>query len=175
MAVDIFVIITGQRQGQFKGQSQDHAFQGKGAMEVLSFSSGFSNPRTIGSAGGGAGAGKPSASEVSMTRAVDVVSTQLQQALLTGELLTSVEFYFRKSGGVGPGPGQQPFMIFALTNAFITAIQMNSESSSEGLVEEIQLVFEQSKLEIQNTDPRTGQVTAGGNTVAYDLTKATVI
>ena len=50
MAVDIFVTITGQKQGQFKGQSQDQAFQGKGAMEIQSFTSGFSNPRTIGDA-----------------------------------------------------------------------------------------------------------------------------
>jgi hypothetical protein len=32
MAVDIFVTITGEKQGQFKGQSQDQAFQGKGAV-----------------------------------------------------------------------------------------------------------------------------------------------
>ena len=50
MAVDIFVTIAGQKQGQFKGQSQDQAFQGKGAMEIQNFTSGFSNPRTIGDA-----------------------------------------------------------------------------------------------------------------------------
>ena len=55
MALDIFVIITGQKQGPFKGQSQDQAFQGKGAMEIQSYPSGFSNPRTIGSAQGGVG------------------------------------------------------------------------------------------------------------------------
>ena len=47
MAVDIFVTITGQKQGQFKGQSQDQAFQGKGAMEIQSFTSGFSNPERL--------------------------------------------------------------------------------------------------------------------------------
>ena len=30
MTFDIFVTITGQKQGPFKGQSQDKAFQGKG-------------------------------------------------------------------------------------------------------------------------------------------------
>lgn len=177
MAVDIFVTITGQKQGQFKGQSQDRAFQGKGAMEIQSFTSGFSNPRTIGSPATGAGAGRATASEVGMTRVVDVVSAQLQQALLTGEVLTSVEFFFRKSAGAGPAPGpDQPFMTLTLTNAFITSIQMHSDSGGEDLVEEIQLVFEQSKLQIQNVDPRTGQVTPGSpTTVGWDLTKAAVM
>ncbi len=66
-------------------------------------------------------------------------------------------------------------MTFTLTNAFITAIQMQSDSGSEGPVEEIQLVFGQSKLEIHNVDPRTGQVTAGSTTVGYDLTKAALM
>ncbi len=173
MAVDIFVIITGEKQGLFKGQSLDQAFQGKGAMEVQSFTFGFSNPRTIGSATGGAGAGRPTASEVVMTRAVDVVSTQLQQALLTNEDLSSVQVFFRKAGAVG-GAGQ-PYMTLTLTNAFITALQMHSDSGSEVPVEEIHLVFEQSKLEIHNIDPKTGQVTAGSTTVSYDLLKATLM
>jgi type VI protein secretion system component Hcp len=107
-----------------------------------------------------------------MSRAVDVVSAQLQQALLTGELLTSVEFFFRKSGG--EGPGKQPFLTFTLTNACITSIQMHSDSGNEGLVAEIQLAFGQSNLEIHNIDPRTGQVTTS-TTVGYDLTKAALI
>ncbi|MFL5695824.1 MAG: type VI secretion system tube protein Hcp [Ktedonobacteraceae bacterium] len=88
--------------------------------------------------------------------------------------MASVEFFFRKSGAAGPGAGQ-PFMTFTLTNAFITAIQMRSDSGSEGPVEEIQLVFGQSKLEIHNVDPRTGQVTARSTTVGYDLTKAALM
>jgi type VI protein secretion system component Hcp len=78
MAVDIFVTITDQKQGQFKGQSQDAAFQGKGAIEIQSFASGFSNPRTIGSAARGASAGRPTSSQITMARAVDIVSAQLQ-------------------------------------------------------------------------------------------------
>ena len=39
MAVDIFVIITGQKQGQLKGETQDKAFQGKGATQIQSFTS----------------------------------------------------------------------------------------------------------------------------------------
>ena len=171
MAVDIFVIITGQKQGQLKGETQDKAFQGRGAMQIQSFTSGFSNPRTIGSATAGAGAGKPTASDVVMTREVDAVSAQLQQTLLTGEELTSVEFFFRQSGGAAAG-AEQPFMTLTLATAFITSIQMHSDSGSGGLVEEIHLVFGQSKLQIQNIDPRTGQVTPGSTTVGWDLTRA---
>lgn len=169
MAIDILVTITGEKQGQFKGPIQDQALQGKGAMRLQSFTFGFSNPRTIGSAaGGGSPGGGPTASEVVMTRAVeDVVTAQLQQALLTSEVLTSVQVFFRRAPG-------QPYMTLTLSHAFITAIHMLSDSGSDAPLEEIHLIFEQTKLEIHNTDPKTGEVIAGSPaTVSYDLTKAT--
>lgn len=168
MAIDILVTITGEKQGQFKGPIQGPAFQGKGAMRLQSFTFGFSNPRTIGSAAGGGSPGRPTASEVVMTRAVeDVVTAQLQQALLTSEVLTSVQVFFRRAPG-------QPYMTLTLSYAFITAIHMHSDSGSDAPLEEIHLIFEQTKLEIHNTDPKTGEVIAGSPaTVSYDLTKAT--
>lgn len=173
MAIDILVTITGEKQGQFKGPIQGPAFQGKGAMRLQSFTFGFSNPRTIGSAAGG---GRPTASEVVMTRAVeDVVTAQLQQALLTSEVLTSVQVFFRRAAGAVGGAGQ-PYMTLTLSHAFITAIHMHSDSGSDAPLEEIHLIFEQTKLEIHNTDPKTGEVIAGSPaTVSYDLTKATPV
>lgn len=105
-----------------------------------------------------------------MTRAVeDVVTAQLQQALLTSEVLTSVQVFFRRAPG-------QPYMTLTLSHAFITAIHMLSDSGSDAPLEEIHLIFEQTKLEIHNTDPKTGEVIAGSPaTVSYDLTKATPV
>jgi len=64
------------------GESTDSKH--KGEIEIYSFSLGASNPTTIGSATGGAGAGKVSLSSFNFMKKTDKVSPVLFQACASG-------------------------------------------------------------------------------------------
>jgi type VI secretion system secreted protein Hcp len=59
--------------------------QGGSALEVDSYSWGVTNPATVGTPGGGGGAGKATFSDLVVTRPVDSVSPRLVAAAATGQ------------------------------------------------------------------------------------------
>jgi type VI secretion system secreted protein Hcp len=63
--------------------------QGASALDVQSYTWGVKNPVTIGSSGGGAGAGKATFSDLVVTRPVDSVSPRLVTAAATGQHFAS--------------------------------------------------------------------------------------
>lgn len=93
MAFDAFLKLDG-----IKGESQDDKF--KGQIEVLSFSWGVSNPTTIGSATGGAGAGKATFHDFSIVKMIDATSPIIFEKCCTGEHISSGLFTLvdRKTG-----------------------------------------------------------------------------
>jgi type VI secretion system secreted protein Hcp len=71
------------------------------AVKVNSFDWGAENKTTIGSTTGGAGAGKVSFHELTITKSVDATSPMLFQALASGKPYASMELVARKSGEAG--------------------------------------------------------------------------
>jgi type VI secretion system secreted protein Hcp len=59
--------------------------QGASSLEVESYSWGVTSPVSVGSPGGGAGAGKATFSDLVVTRPVDAVSPKLIAAAVTGQ------------------------------------------------------------------------------------------
>jgi type VI secretion system Hcp family effector len=167
MAEDIFMTITGTRQGQFKGLSTAVP----GAIDIQGISFGFSTPETTGTAGGGAGVGKPQASAVSITRMTDAVSAQILTALLTGEILTTVQISSRQAGSTSP-TSSQSFMTLTLNNARVTNLQTQNNNGDNAPIEEILIVFEKFLFDVRTTGP-TGKV-LGENKVAFDFTRNTL-
>ena len=78
------------------GESTDSKH--KGEIEIYSFSLGASNPTTIGSATGGAGAGKVSLSSFNFMKKTDKVSPVLFQACSSGVHYTKATVTLRKAG-----------------------------------------------------------------------------
>ena len=74
--------------GQVAGQL---AINGK-TIPILSYSVGASNPSTIGSVGGGSGAGKVSFSSLNMMKAVDATTAALLTATATGQHFAEATF-----------------------------------------------------------------------------------
>lgn len=72
----------------------------RGAFEIKDFSFGVENPTTIGSATGGAGAGKVKFNEFTIKKTVDSASPNFfRQAASTGRHFARVRLQMRKAGG----------------------------------------------------------------------------
>jgi type VI secretion system secreted protein Hcp len=81
------------------GETADREFPG--AIEIESFSFGAENATTIGSATGGAGAGKATFQEFTVEKAVDSTTPRLLKSLAMGSHFATVELIARRTGGAG--------------------------------------------------------------------------
>ena len=116
MALDMFLKLDG-----IAGESKDKAH--KDEIEVLSFSWGASNPVTIGSSSGGAGAGKVSISSFNFMNHVQKSSPLLFLAMAQGQHIETALVSVRKAGA------NADFYKMTLTNVFVESVQ---HSASEG-------------------------------------------
>jgi type VI protein secretion system component Hcp len=100
---NIFVLITDSKGKAVEGSSLEKEF--RGAIEVSQVEFGLSNKSTIGTASGGAGAGKAAFDEITLTKLVDKSSLPLMQMAAQGEHF-KLDIKYRKSGsdksGVSP-------------------------------------------------------------------------
>jgi type VI secretion system secreted protein Hcp len=116
---------------------------GKEAIEVESFSFGAENPTTIGSATGGAGAGKIKFNEFRVTKRVDKASPALFKNMAAGAHYAKATLTLRKPAA------KEPYMTYSMETVFTTKID-HGGGSPEVATEEITFVF--GKLVIQSTD-----------------------
>lgn len=93
--VDIYLKLEDQK-GPIKGESQDKDH--KEWIEVHSFSWGMNNDGYA-HFGGGAGMGKVSMGDISITKELDVSTSVLMHHCATGEHFTKATFEFMKAGG----------------------------------------------------------------------------
>jgi type VI secretion system secreted protein Hcp len=148
-AVDYFLKLDG-----IPGVSKDQA----GAIDVLSWSWGVSQSASIGSATGGAGAGKASPSSIVITKTTDSASPLLFKACANGQHIRTAVLTVRKSGG------QQGYMTITLSDVLISSVTAGPKGS-EVPTESITLNF--TKMEEQDTaggttaTPGWGEVSKG--------------
>lgn len=95
MAFDAFCYMPSDK---IKGETQDTDYKPKGAFEILSFELGAENTINIGSITGGGGAGKATFKEFTITKKTDTASTQLFEALVTGQHIHTAIIELRRSG-----------------------------------------------------------------------------
>lgn len=138
-------------------QAQAGAPQIKEAIVVDSFSFGVENPTTIGSATGGAGAGKIKFNELHITKGVDKASPLLFKQIATGAHYKTAILTLRKAGA------KEPYATYTMEIAFMTKKEV-SGASPEDATEEITFVF--GKLTEQVVDPGAAPVKAGWDQVA---------
>src|SRR5438034_3101761 len=103
-AVDAFIWFDG-----VSGPSKDPAHAG--AFEIKDFSFGVENPTTIGSATGGAGAGKIKFNEFTIKKTTDKASPAFFKNCATGAHYKTVIIAIRKAGSE-PNTSGKPFLYF---------------------------------------------------------------
>jgi type VI secretion system secreted protein Hcp len=134
--------------GQVAGQL---TIEGGPAIAILSYSLGASNPTTIGSGGGGIGAGRVSFSSLNLMKGVDANSAMLILACARGEHLSNASF--TAQWGVG---GAAAKIVFDLEDVFVESVQQ----SGGGDVPSESLSLAYGKIRWTYTDAN-GTVTGG--------------
>ncbi|MFI4974495.1 MAG: Hcp family type VI secretion system effector [Caulobacterales bacterium] len=130
-AVDSFIWFDG-----VEGDSKDPSH--KGSFEIKDFSLAVEHPTTtVGSATGGAGAGKAKFQEFTIKRLTDRASPDFfKRAAASGQHFTQVRLELRKAGH----GESKPFMEYRFTNVFVTKIDW-SGPGDEGPEESITFVY----------------------------------
>jgi len=135
----------------------------RGAIDVLSFSWGASNPGA--SRGSGAGASRPEFSEINFMKLMDSASPALLQALTTGRVFAKATVTLL----VPTGGSMIASSTIELRGVSVTSQQLSG--SSETPTESISLRFDQVKWEVCSSDD-TG-APAGCQTVTWNVAKNT--
>jgi|GEM_PF-1376130 len=108
-------------------------------FELKDFSFGVENPTTIGSATGGAGAGKAKFNEFTIKKTVDSASPLFFKNCVTGAHYKNVTLSMRKAGGESQSSGQV-FLKYSFGTVFTTKIDW-SGPGDEGPEEQITFVY----------------------------------
>jgi type VI secretion system secreted protein Hcp len=161
MAVDAFLSLVPKPGAKaVAGESQDKTY-GKTAFEIKDFEIGVENPTTIGSATGGAGAGKVKFNEFQVKKNLDTASPVLFQNCAAGQHYDHAILYCRKAGTSPTGSGKA-YLTFVFTTVFTTKVEW-SGPGDEGPEETITFVYGtmQVKYQVQQKDGTLGPATVG--------------
>jgi type VI secretion system secreted protein Hcp len=132
MAIDIFLVIPENPDNPpvegtaAADQSVAATFPNATVISVSSFELGMENSVSLGSATGGAGAGKVQFDPLIIQKAVDHASPSLFSAASSGRNFQAVQLYLRSSG-----PAAQPFLAYEFRTVFITKIDWSGNSGSQ--------------------------------------------
>ena len=140
MAVDMFLEIKG-----VKGESRDSKHAGK--IDVLSWSWGLSNSGSAHS-GGGIGAGKVNAQDISFTKWIDAASADIHLACCNGKHFPDATLIVRKAG-------EKPleYLKVTMTDVMVTSVSTGGSGGEDRLTENVSLSFAEIKVEYQKQKP----------------------
>jgi type VI secretion system secreted protein Hcp len=162
MAYDAFMWLTGG-DPEAKGETTDKTYKDKKAFEIYSFSWGASNPTTIGSASGGAGAGKVSISSFNVMKKTDTASAALFTNCCKGAHFTAANVVLRKAGGTA-----LEYLKYDFEEVFVESIQWSGSSGGDDTPSE-SVSFAFAKVSI-TYEPQTGKGAEGTKVSAvWDL------
>jgi len=132
----------------------------KGEIDLVSFSWGATNPVSIGSATGGAGAGKLKFDDLRVVKKVDLSSPKLFQACATGQHISTGTIVVRKAGGV-----QLEYLKLNLNLIFIKDIQQQGTPQGDEIpLEEITMAI--GSLQFQYQQQGSDGKAQGGPSIA---------
>src|SRR5262245_490246 len=144
MAVDAFIYFDKPGSGEKpEGETKDATYKPKAAFEIKDFSFGVENPTTIGSATGGAGAGKIKFNEFTIKKTSDKASPAFFRNCVAGAHYKTVTLEMRKAGG-DPTSAGKPFLQFKFDTVFTTKIDWSAPGDD---VPEESITFVYGKLE----------------------------
>jgi type VI secretion system secreted protein Hcp len=142
VAFDAFIEIDG-----VQGESTDAKH--KDEIEVLSFSFGVSQAGGT-PAGGGAGAGKASVSDLQLVSRTQKSSPRLFVACASGEHIKQAVLSARKAGGK-----QQDFLVITLREVRVTSYQAGgSADADDGPLDQVTLGYGKIEIEYRPAGPK---------------------
>ncbi|HEY6886937.1 MAG TPA: type VI secretion system tube protein Hcp [Solirubrobacter sp.] len=109
----------------------------QGVIQVDGFEWGAENKVTIGSATGGASAGKASLNELTIEKHVDSTSPVLFQKLGQGASLGGMELVARKAGATG----SQIYMRYSFQPVYLTSQTQSGTPGDDGLTEKLVFTY----------------------------------
>ena len=121
------------------------------AFEIKDFSFSIENPTTIGSATGGAGAGKAKFNEFTITKTPDSASPSFFKNVVAGAHYQKVVLEMRKAGG-DPHSSGKAFLRYTFDTVFTTKIDW-SGPGDEGPEESITFVYGKLTVQYQPQNP----------------------
>jgi type VI secretion system secreted protein Hcp len=146
MAFDAFMKIS-----SVPGESTDD--QHKDWIELLSFSWGVHQPKSVVSSAGSLAAERADFHDFSITKVVDKASPKLATACASGEHFNEVKVEICRAGG-----DKQKYMEYKLTDVIITSFRPAGHKAGETLpVEEVTLSYGKVELNYTETDKATGK------------------
>jgi len=148
MAVDQFLKLD-----KIDGESTDskHAKE----LELLAWSWGASNATTVGSATGGAGAGKAHFQDLSITKYVDSATPKLLNALATGSHIATGQLTVRKAGATA-----LEYITVEFKEKFVTSVSTGGFGGEDKLTENVVFAFASMNLIYTPQDSKGGAGTA---------------
>ena len=139
MAIDMFLKFD-----NIDGESVDRAH--KDWVDVLAWSWGMSNSGST-HVGGGAGAGKANAQDLSYTSYVDASSVPLMQAVATGQFLKTAFLNVRGSAR----SSSVEFLKITLSEVLVTSLSTAGSSGDDRLTQNVTLNFAKVEVDYQQT------------------------
>jgi type VI secretion system secreted protein Hcp len=150
MAVDMFLNLDG-----VKGESKDKAHTQE--IDILGWSWGMSNSGSA-HVGGGAGSGKVSVQDLSVTKYLDSSSAPLMLSCCNGEHFDSAVLTVRKAG-------EKPleYLTIKLQEVLITSVATGASGGDDRLTENVTLNFAKVKVEYLPQEAKGGK----GNMIPF--------
>jgi len=144
VAVDMFLKL-----GPLKGESKDSKH--KGEIDILAWSWGASNSGNA-HVGGGAGAGKVSVQDISVTKHIDLASPNIMLFCANGKHIDKGTITVRKAG-------ENPLEYIKITmeKLFVTSYSTGGSGGEERLTENVTLNFAKVKVEYNQQAEKGGK------------------
>jgi type VI secretion system secreted protein Hcp len=149
VAYTAYISIKGQKQGQFAGDGSDK--QNKSRILITSFSFSAESPRDAAS---GQASGKRQYQPIVIRKHWGEASTQVYEALATGEVLTAVLIEFITTDPQGKETVDHSFNLTNATISEVRELTENAQAANEVEdLEEISFTFQ--KIEIKDKSGKT--------------------
>lgn len=175
MAVDIFAVFVPATGNTPKvgGETTNEAYKSRpgAVIELTSFSIGAENQVAIGSATGGAGAGKAKFNPIEIGHRVGAASPGLFQVMCLGAHFDTVAFEFVKPGAV-KGEVGKPFYTINCKTVFVSKIEQSASTDDDSPIETITLQCGAIQVTYMQTDP-TGKAVANPLTAMWSQVRNT--
>ena len=149
MATDIFLKL-GDR---IKGESIDAKHKDK--IDVLAWSWGASQSGTT-HLGTGAGSGKVSVQDLSITKYVDLSTHDILKSLASGEHIPTATLYVRKAGGTEA----LDYFVMEMERVLVSGYSTGSSTGDDRFTENVSLNFAKFRITYRRQDESTGKASA---------------
>jgi len=169
--LDVFLLLDRDIVGvQIPSESELHEDLGKGyAIELKGYHFGIKNSTTIGTASGGAGAGKASFEQLIVTKQVDQLSPALMGVCAMGGHFKEAKLILRKPSSSKASSGGM-YSTFTLRMVAVSGVQWTTSNVDDVAEEHVTLSFGAMQIEYRAQD-KTGRLSTNPVVAAWSTSR----